>query len=109
LECTEKPECRQVLIDATRPGEMRFFFQELGQEPLAEKIIDELGIEIRHVMKLVLAIEKALTHDPMNVKIPLQKVSRGVDGKASPSTSWPRRSGGVTVAGNDFDNSTSIR
>jgi len=32
-------------------------------------------------MKLALAIEEALAHDPMNTGIPLQKVSRGVDGK----------------------------
>jgi len=32
-------------------------------------------------MKLTLAIEEALTHDPMNMGIPLQKVSCGVDGK----------------------------
>jgi len=48
---------------------------------LAEEIFYELGIEIRYVMKLSLAIEKALAHDPMNMEIPLQKVSRGVDGK----------------------------
>jgi len=50
LECTEKPECHQVAIDETRPGEMRFFL-EFGQELLAEEIFYELGIEIRHVIK----------------------------------------------------------
>jgi len=46
-------------------GRDALFFQELGQELLAEKIFYKLGIEIRQVMKLALAIEKALAHDPM--------------------------------------------
>ena len=46
---------------------------------IAEEIFYELGIEIRHVMKLTLAIEEALTHDPMNVGIPLLKVASGAD------------------------------
>ena len=62
-------------------GRDALFFQELGQEILAEEIFYELGIEIQYVMKLALAIEEALTHDPMNMGIPLQKVARGVDGK----------------------------
>jgi len=80
VECTEKPEFRQLAIDATRPGEMRFFL-ELVQELLAEEIFYDLGIEIRHVMKPPLAIEEALAHDPMNMGILLQKVSCSMDGK----------------------------
>jgi len=62
-------------------GRDALFFQELGQEILAEEIFYELGIEIQYVMKLALAIEEALTYDPMNIGIPLQKIARGVDGK----------------------------
>ena len=89
MACTEKPECSQVLIDATRPGEIRYFFQELDQKLLAEEIFYELGIEIRQVMKLALAIEKTFTHDPMTMGIPLQKVSCGVDGEDG-ATGCPR-------------------
>jgi len=43
-------------------------------------------------MKPPLAIEKAFTHDPMTMGIPLQKVSRGVDAEdGSTHTSRPLR------------------
>ena len=62
-------------------GREALIAQEFGQQLFAEEIFNELGIEIRYVMKLILAIEEALTHDPVNMGIPLQKVSRAVDGK----------------------------